>query len=82
MKGKITDIENVGTVVFLHIQQSGLKRLGDRLRGIEHKIPVQHRMFEDIVDAEGNLIGRQIEYSNEVLHFTKVDPCTRAQARS
>ncbi len=78
MKGEISGIENLGTVVFIRIQRSGLKRLWDRLLGIEHTIPVQHRMFEHLVDEEGDLIGRQIEFTNASLYFTDVDPriCT------
>ena len=71
MRGEISDIENVGSVVFLHIQRSGLRRLWDMLFDVEHTIPVQHRIFEDIVDTEGDLIGRQIEFSNDSLYFTE-----------
>lgn len=74
MKGEISDIENLGTVVFIHIQRSGLKHLWDRVSGIEHTIPVNHRMFDDIVNAEGELIGRQIEFDNETIYFSNIDP--------
>lgn len=82
MKGEISDIENLGSVVFIHIQRSGLKRLWDRLFGVEHTIPIQHRMFEHIVDAEGEIIGRQIQFANESLYFTDVEPRTRTQPRT
>ena len=59
VRGKVIDIIGGGTVYGILINgEEGL-----------HNIPVEHRYFWNIIEAKGDIMGKEIEYEDNTLFF-------------
>jgi len=60
IKGKIEAVDDLGTVLTISM---------DCGNGEWELIPIEHRMYHQILEDEHFIIGREIEYQEGVLHF-------------
>ena len=58
MKGVVCAIRDEGTIVLMHCQ-------GERF----FTVPFDHRPFQQMWEAEGNLVGREVEWEDATVRF-------------
>ena len=60
MRGKIIGVDGGGTLYRIWVKKDG--------DGI-FNIPVEHRYFSRIIEDKGKIIGKEIEYEDEMIYF-------------
>jgi len=62
MRGKIIGIDGGGTLYRIWVKKDD--------DGV-FNIPVAHRYFSRIIEDKGDIIGKEIEYEDEIIYFVE-----------